>query len=823
MLIGTYRVDDLHRRHPLRPVLGELERGGHVTPIEVRPMTPVEMRELLSAILERPAEPALVERIQARSQGNAFFAEELLTAAIGESDQIPDTLHELLFSRLDKLSGGAQAVVRVAAAAGRVHHDLLAEVATLPETELLSALREAVEMQVLIAEPGSDTYVLRHSLLQEAIAHDLLPGERTRLHTVIAGVLERRPELAAGGAGSAAGQLARHWQAAHDLTRSLPAAVAAGLEASRTFGFAEALGHFERALAIWDRVPDAAVLTGLDHVELLRRAAAAARTAGRADRAVALIESALAEVGAESEPVRAAALYVNLGRYAWLVGDAERSLLASERAVALVPADPPSPARAEALASLGQVLMLTGRLMESADRCREAIAIASEVRASGIEGHARNTLGSVLGDLGYLEQAVGLLQEARRIAQEAGAVDELLRTYTNQWAALYAGGRLADALLIAQEGIGRARACGAYRSWGVPLTLTALVATYELGRWEESARMLSELSEVDLSGGGHEPQADLVRALHDVATGRLDSAHQTLARALAVGRRRLGEPQFTGPLFCALTELALWEARLDDAQTLVLEARDHLAQSDDLVTLSAVVAMQLRVEADRAERARALRRVVDEVAIPELKAELEALRERASGRVAGTSLLTLNLLQCAAEWSRAAGEADAASWSAFSNAAESGGLRYRLAYGRWREAEAQMTRGDRPAATRSLRQAHEVAAALGAGPLLSEIGALARRARIRPGAPIEEVEPGPAAMPAAGELGLTSRELDVLGLLAEGRSNRQIAGALFISVKTAGVHVSSILSKLGVASRGEAAAAAHRLGLDDVGDPVRKR
>src|SRR5262249_47734437 len=157
---------------------------------------------------------------------------------------------------------------------------------------------------------------------------------------------------------------------------------------------------------------------------------------------------------------------------------------------------------------------------------------------------------------------------------------------------------------------------------------------------------------------------------------------------------------------CALTELALWEARLDDAQTLVLEARDHLAQSDDLVTLSAVVAMQLRVEADRAERARALRRGVGEGAIPWLERGLRGVRGREAGAVAGTSFLTLNLLQCAAEWSRAAGEADAASWTAFSNAAESGGLRYRLAYGRWREAEAQMTRGDRPAATRSLRQAH---------------------------------------------------------------------------------------------------------------------
>lgn len=823
VLIGTYRLDDLHRRHPLRPVLGELERGGHIRPIEVRPLTRVEMRELLSAILDRPAEPALVDRIQARSQGNAFFAEELLTAANGQADEMPATLRDLLISRVDTLSENAQAVVRVAAAAGRFHHDLLAEVAGLPETELLTALREAVERQVLVAEPPSQTYAFRHSLVHEAIADDLLPGERTRLHAAIAALLEQRPELAVGGAESAAGELARHWQASHDLPRALPAAVAAGFDASRTFGFAEALGHFERALAIWDRVPGATALTGLDRVELLRLAAAAASTAGRADRALALIESALAEVDAKSAPARAAALFVSLGRYAWLTGDAERSLRASERAVALAPPDPPSPERAQALASLGQVLMLTGRLQESAPRCDEAIAMAGEVGARATEGHARNTLGSVRGDLGDLDQAVGLLEEARRIAEEVESIDDLLRTYTNQWAALYAGGRLADALAIAQEGVERARMSGAYRSWGVPLTLTALAATYELGRWEESARLLSELSEVNLDGSGHEPQADLVRAMHDVATGRLESAGLGLARARARGRRRLGEPQFSGPLFCALAELALWEGRLEDARALVLEARDHLAMSDDLHTLAFVIAMLLRVEADRAERARALRRPVDEVPLQEAQAAFEALRKRASTRAGGTSLLTLHLLQCSAEWSRAAGEADLGAWAAFNQAAELGGLRYKFAYGRWREAEALMAGGDRPAATRSLQEAYEVASALGAGPLLSEIDALARRARITPGTTIGDPEPGPAARPAAAELGLTLRELDVLSLVAEGRSNRQIAEALFISVKTAGVHVSSILSKLGVGSRGEAAAAAHRLGLDDARDRVRKR
>ena len=123
LLIGTYRLDDLHRRHPLRPVLGELERGGHIRPIELRPLTRVEMWELLSAILNRRAQPALVDRIQARSQGNTFFDEELPTAAVSQADEMPDTLRDLLISRADRLSEGAQVVVRVAAAAGGVHHD----------------------------------------------------------------------------------------------------------------------------------------------------------------------------------------------------------------------------------------------------------------------------------------------------------------------------------------------------------------------------------------------------------------------------------------------------------------------------------------------------------------------------------------------------------------------------------------------------------------------------------------------------------------------------------------------------------------------------
>jgi DNA-binding NarL/FixJ family response regulator len=132
------------------------------------------------------------------------------------------------------------------------------------------------------------------------------------------------------------------------------------------------------------------------------------------------------------------------------------------------------------------------------------------------------------------------------------------------------------------------------------------------------------------------------------------------------------------------------------------------------------------------------------------------------------------------------------------------------AYARLREAEACLaTRGSRTVATDALRRAHAVATRVGATPLATEVAMLARLARI-------ELEPGapePGAHPALAGLGLTDREAEVLRLVAGGWSNQQIADALFIARKTASVHVSNILGKLGVDSRVEAAAIAHRLGF----------
>jgi len=239
LLVLTYRSDELHRRHPLRPFLAELDRGRRIERLELARFGRAEVAIQLAGIRGTPAPAELAERIHARSGGNAFFVEELAaTAAAGADGELPPSLRDTLLARIELLSEATQQVLRVAAAAGaRVGHDLLAEVAGLPEAELLAGLREAVSAHVLLAEAADETYGFRHALVKEAVYAELLPGERTRLHARFAAALAGRDD---GGQAGLAAELAWHWYAAHDLERALPAAVEAGLAAERAYAFAEA-------------------------------------------------------------------------------------------------------------------------------------------------------------------------------------------------------------------------------------------------------------------------------------------------------------------------------------------------------------------------------------------------------------------------------------------------------------------------------------------------------------------------------------------------------------------------------------------------------
>jgi predicted ATPase len=350
VLVATYRSDELHRRHPLLPFLAELERRGSVERIDLLPFERPEIAELVRAIrVDTP--PGLIDQLSERSDGNAFYIEELLATntAIGI---LPATLREVLQARVATLTEPTQDLLRVASAAGsHIAISLLGTVSRLDESELHARLREAVERHILTFDATTDVLAFRHALMREAVYEGLLPWERARLHGAFAAALEAEPMIETDAARVA--ELAHHWHAAHDLPRALVAAVRAGAAFDRVSAPDEAHRQYDRALDLWDRVPDAAGIVGLERIELLERAAAAASNSDPG-RAAALIRSAMTLVDAEADPVRLAGLWERLAKYLWASGNGPAGVDAGRTAVALVPVDPRSASRARVLARLGR-------------------------------------------------------------------------------------------------------------------------------------------------------------------------------------------------------------------------------------------------------------------------------------------------------------------------------------------------------------------------------------------------------------------------------------------------------------------------------------
>ena len=826
LLVMTYRSDELHRRHPLRPFLAELDRGRRVERLELARFGRAEVAAQLAGIRGAPPAAELAQRIHARSGGNAFFVEELAAVADtgGQADgELPPSLRDTLLARIELLGEPTQQVLRVlAVAAAAVPDPLLAEVAALGEAELLAGLREAVSAHVLLVDAGDGAYGFRHALVKEAVYAELLPGERTRLHARFAAALAGRD---GGGEPGLAAELAWHWYAAHDLEQALPAAVEAGLAAERACAFAEAQRQFERALELWDRAGPAHQEPGqpglaLDKAKLLARAGEAAANAGAADRAVALHRGALAEVDPVKDPLLAAQLTERLAFHLRIAGR-PGAFEAYQEAVRLVPPGP-SVARARVLAGLGQSLMLRARWAEAASVCEEAIAVAREAGAPVVEAHALNSLGTSVARLGEVERGLGQLEEARRRAAELGAAKDEARACVNLSDLLDDLGRLEESVAAATEGIEVATAAGLRRTFGAFLAGNAAASLYHLGRWDETVELTDDFLELGDDENLNTVTLRMSRAVLDAGRGDFEGA---LAHVRAATRLS-GDPfiavQYPPVLAAAEAEVAAWQGRLEEAAAAV--AGGLAALQGPLADLRAcmLLALGLRVEGDRVALATARH---DQGTVADARLVAGELVRWARGTLDEPAVAWRRALlaTCEAEWSRVKGELDPEGWLAAVAAWEEAGHPYQLAMARWRAAEALLARrGDRALAAGLLRQGHATATALGAAPLRRELELLARLARVA----LDREGPGdageapdgrpPAAAPAALEsLGLTARELEVLALVAEGRSNRQVADALFISAKTASVHVSNILAKLGVGSRVEAAAVAHRLGLLD--------
>jgi ATP/maltotriose-dependent transcriptional regulator MalT len=806
MLLLSYRTDELHRRHPLRSLLAELERLDRVRRIELDPFDRLELAEALADILDEAPSDQLVDRLYMRSEGNPLYTEELLAAGLDGRGAAPQSLRDAFMLRIERLSPDAQAAARAIAAGRALDEATISEVTDIEPDPLHQALREAVAEQVLVAgEDGRLSF--RHALLREAMYDDLLPGERSELHLALARALEERGECEDDRGLELTSTIAHHYAVAGDQPAALRATVQAALAAREAHAYGDAAELAERALDLWPRVPDAAATIPLDHVELLCLAAAAHRAADGEPRAETLLKRALGELDPEADPRRYSELLDDLSRVQWRLNRAAEAMETAQRALSLLPPDEVTPELASLLAWLARTRHLRGRYREAFKEGKVALVAARAAGDRRAESEVLNTLGISQIMLGDVDEGVDCLRQAIDIAKEDDDFGRMEGAYSNLADALSLAGRTRDALDTSKEGIAAATARGArVADW---MLLTASDLSFESGDWKSAREYLDRTSthpagtllifrllrEIELALGIGDAE---------LAVRRLDDLEPLIARS--------SEPQWIGAFGTLQAECRRRGRDLTGARAAVANALDRIEIcTDDVMRIARVTAAGMRVEADIAQRARDLREKADErAALARARIHMQRLRAAA---VEGGPVERAWKSSGAAELARARGKSDAKLWLAAARDWEAISRPFQHTVALWRATEAHIDAGDRTAASETAQSALEGARRLGALWLVEELTALVQRARLGLGEP-----DGDGRRPesnGAGEdpFGLTSRERQVLALVAEGATNRQIGAALFMAEKTASVHVSRILAKLGVRSRTQAAAVAHRLHL----------
>ncbi|MFW3170666.1 helix-turn-helix transcriptional regulator [Geodermatophilus sp. CPCC 206100] len=800
-LVVSYRADDLHRRHPLRPLLAELVRLPGVERLELGPLADDAVGELVRG-LAGGVPDRTVEDVVARAEGNAFYAEELLAAGqAGET--LPIALTDVLLARVEQLSEAAQRVLRVAAVAGRqVRHDLVAAVSGLAPADLEAALAEAVHRHLLVVS-ADGRYRFRHALLREAVLADLLPGERVRVHAAVADHLAATP-----GAGTAA-ELAHHARGSNDLPGAFSASLAAAEEAGRVGAPAEQLQHLEAALALWPAVPDAAPRAGRDQPALLLDTAAAARRGGELHRAVALLRAALDLLGPDGDPATRARAHYTLAQALGRIEDQAAAHRESGRAMELVPSTPPSVVRTWAAATHARTSYDLGRWAEGDAAADEALTAADALGLDSAWADTAVSLARVRG-FGSRSAVRARLEEALARARRSGDTDVEMRVLFNLAVVPFEHGDLPEALPWIDAGLARARTLGAeWAFYPAELRHLGVVARYVSGDWDGSLELAEELARVP-EMAAHVRAAGLL-----VQVGRGDPATaERVAWARGLAARLDAHVLLLLATAGAEVDLASWAG---DAALAADRARSAVAQVTalwgvDRLAVVRLVAMALAPVADAAAAARlggdeagARRWGTEGEELAELaRSALTDHRDAFGGYGAEGAAWEARVV---AETARLAGRAEPELWRASVDAFGFGfGHVYEQARSRRRLAEALLATDDRAGAAEELRAAAEVAVRLGAAPLQGALVALARRGRLA------------LDLPGAGRLVdtaavFTPRETEVLRLLARGRTNRQIGAELFISDKTASVHVSNILAKLGAGGRTEAVALAASRGL----------
>lgn len=794
VLVGTYRSDEVVTHPAQRRRLAELVRHPIVRVVQLEGLDREAVEASVRGLTGSPASAAFVDEVLARGQGNPFFTRELVAAHIA-GEAIPAVLSDLISSDIAELDDSVREVLRAVAVVGReTDHALLGRVADLDDRLAEDAVRHAIDVRMLVVDAETDGYRFRHALIGEVVYGELLPPQRARLHGRVAATLrEQSTDLL--GRADRAGELAFHLDRAGEVEAAFTAMLAAA-DAAEVVAPGAALRHLERAFALWEAAGESAK-PGRRGDRMWQAAEISSAAVSNA-RAVELARAA-SRLG--PHPQGDARGHERLGRYLWSAGEVDESR--KEFALAASSLTEDDPAAGAVYSGLAQSELMAGHYETAIDWCRRADgAVPSPDVDPWAWSMAKRVEGVVSSARGQSERAISLCREAMSAAPTAQA-RALAVLYL--CVVLLDAGCHDEAVAVALDTVAVGRTAGLDSSFGGYMDALAAEGLTRLGQWSAAEELLVRHAGYDTLPVGafrvaragallSARRGDAGRArqlLSDARSQPLDGWHLTCLELtsadvhLVLGDWREAADAAERGRASVPAEASLWVARF----ALVAVA----AAVEDTLDL-----MASRAPVDVGAVEARLRGTIDEVG-----------GSAAPGGAAGSVDIAAHLAHATAELTRLdAPDPDA--WSEATRRWTDLGDRWWTAMALVRECDAAAATGAADRAGAALREAHRMASELGSPPLMDLIEAVSRRTRVSVAAParvsLDETS--------VDRLGLTPRETEVLALVAAGRTNRQIGEELYVSEKTASVHVSNILRKLGVTSRFDAAAVAQRLGVD---------
>lgn len=850
-LVVSWRPEELPPRHPLRQVMADLAAGNGAARLELGPLAPDEVERLVAELLEGRPAGDLLAAVDAGSMGEPLMVSHLVAATRTlEGIRLSMSFEDGVAARLEALSTAAADATRLLAVARQpIARGLLLRSRAMRTRLTAAALAEAVASG-LVAERG-DRVAVVHERYAEAVCQATLPWEREAFHAELAVMLADQPA-----------RVAWHHDRTGDRAAARAARERAAARARRLDPGETTLAHLTRALelATDGTGRPAAASDGPDTGSLLLEAARAASASGAFRRGAGYLRTAIDLLGREGRGVsreerrvRSAVLREELGRTLRASGDLVGGIEVTERALELVPASD-SQVRARTLCSLSQYLMLDGRFAESARLAQEAVDLADGAPdASWPEmAHALCTLGVDLAYLGQLDRGLALLEASALAARKAHRLDDLMRAALNRTTLLDLDARRTEALAVVTAGVKDARAGGLERTYGAFLRGNAADILFQLGRWQEC--------ESECRAGMEWPPAGVAWFSPTLYLGlvlvesRADEEAAALVGQALLQLETMPAGQWSALVQRAAVSHSLWRREHADAVRIALREWPRVLETDETAQIALAAATCLEAAAEAAEVARTER---DLSLLAEATRLASTVLPEARARVAASPMPSglgarreadLHLATAGAHDARVRGRTAARRWARLAEAWAEQGIPYQAAKCHWWRALAELRgSGDRDAAREALHAAWRLASRLPAGPLCSALMDLAARSRLD--LPIDDAHPVPAlptlrprpektrrvavpvvvepASPASGAIadlvrppdasdqpfGLSPRELEVLLILAEGRTDREIAERLFISQRTVHIHVRRVLAKLGATSRTQATTIAWRAGV----------